>query len=107
MTFEDAEGLLRTTSKKPLAGIEVLQFIAGSSLKLPTLVVTQHDQFSVKGQGQYLTLDELRELLAEAFPDQCLGIIRSRLGEADSDWLEQVAIILKGVLVEENKDTLR
>jgi len=107
MTFEDAEGLLRTTSKKPLAGIEVLQFIAGSNLKLPTLVVTQHDQFAVKGHGASLTLEELRELLSEAFPVQCLGVVRSRLGESDSDWLEQITLTLKGALVEENQNIVR
>lgn len=98
MTFEDAEGMFRSTSKKPLAGIEILQFIDATGIRTKVIVVTQHDYFPVAGQSSQMNLESLHQLLQDSFPTTYAGLVRARLGDSSMVWMNELTSQIRAIL---------
>ncbi len=79
-------------STEALAGLRILQHMAAAWNKTPVVITTQHEQFS-DDNVMVQSLDELRNLCLQAFPENFCGAIHVRLGE--DKWKSELDRLVK------------
>jgi CheY-like chemotaxis protein len=95
MTFQRMNGAADVLSIEPLAGIEVLQYLAASGVAVPVLVLTQYSSFGDTVYSPAMSLEQLDLKLKKAFPDNYRGVVFVDL--ASKLWLERVGEFIRGV----------
>lgn len=96
MTFQ--VGSSSGFEKEPLAGLEVLQFMANQRFPTPVIVATQHSSFSNSSIEEVDSIEQLHELLVEAFPVNYRQTVEVDLSE--DAWKETLRMAVERALGE-------
>ncbi|MEH2480636.1 CheY-like chemotaxis protein [Nitrobacteraceae bacterium AZCC 2146] len=96
MTFQVSSGIGQAVKKEALAGLELLQYMTGKRIKYPVIVATQHTVFSQSGLLNIGSVEQLHDLLRQAFPGIYRGIVRVDL--TNQSWHADLLSAVEGVL---------
>ena len=96
MTFHASLGPGHESLREPLAGLEVLQFIARQRMTTPVIVATQHSSFDSTEIPGLDSIEKLHSALSRAFPRNYKTTVAVDLFQ--DDWKGTLRTVVEAIL---------